>query len=73
MLAGNIFRRADRARRRTPRPHKDLEHSLRYARVSRRAAFEGQQVAPENALADRDGVEPDVEPVVSGDADEMPL
>lgn len=37
--------------------HKDLERSLRYARVSGRSGFEGQQVGPEHAVADGDVVE----------------
>jgi ribosome-interacting GTPase 1 len=37
--------------------HKDLEQSLRYARVWGRSGFGGQQVGPEHALADRDVVE----------------
>jgi ribosome-interacting GTPase 1 len=37
--------------------HKDLEHSLRYARVWGHSGFDGQQVGPEHALADRDVVE----------------
>jgi len=37
--------------------HKDLEESLRYARVWGRSGFGGQQVGPEHALADRDVVE----------------
>jgi len=37
--------------------HRDLEHSVRYARVWGHSGFEGQQVGPEHALADRDTVE----------------
>ena len=37
--------------------HKDLEHSLRYARVWGQSGFDGQQVGPEHTLADRDVVE----------------
>jgi ribosome-interacting GTPase 1 len=37
--------------------HKDLERTLRYARVWGHSGFEGQQVGPEHALADRDVVE----------------
>ncbi len=37
--------------------HKDVGRTLRYARVWGRSGFEGQQVGPEHALADRDVVE----------------
>jgi len=37
--------------------HKDLERTLRYARVSGRSGFEGQHVGPDHALADGDVVE----------------
>src|SRR5215831_1280682 len=37
--------------------HKDLEHSVRYARVWGHSGFEGQQVGLEHVLADRDVVE----------------
>jgi ribosome-interacting GTPase 1 len=37
--------------------HKDLEKTLRYARLWGRCGFEGQHVGPEHALADRDVVE----------------
>jgi ribosome-interacting GTPase 1 len=37
--------------------HKDLERSLRFARVTGRAGFEGQHVGPEHAVNDGDVVE----------------
>lgn len=37
--------------------HRDLEHSVRYARVWGHSGFDGQQVGPEHVLADRDLVE----------------
>jgi ribosome-interacting GTPase 1 len=37
--------------------HHDLERTLRYARVSGRLGFQGQQVGPDHALADGDVVE----------------
>jgi ribosome-interacting GTPase 1 len=37
--------------------HRDLEHTVRYARVWGHSGFEGQQVGPEHVLADRDVVE----------------
>ena len=37
--------------------HRDLEHAVRYARVWGHSGFDGQQVGPEHALADRDVVE----------------
>jgi ribosome-interacting GTPase 1 len=37
--------------------HKDLTHTLRYARVWGRSGFEGQQVGREHALEDGDIVE----------------
>ena len=37
--------------------HHDLERTLRYARVSGRSGFQGQQVGPDHALADGDVVE----------------
>jgi ribosome-interacting GTPase 1 len=37
--------------------HKDVERSLRYARVWGHSGFDGQQVGAEHALADRDVVE----------------
>ena len=37
--------------------HRDLEHTVRYARVWGKSGFEGQQVGPEHVLADRDVVE----------------
>ena len=37
--------------------HKDLERSVRYARVTGRSGFEGQQVGPEHAVTDGDVVE----------------
>jgi hypothetical protein len=39
------------------RVHKDLERTLRYARVSGHSGFEGQQVGPDHVLADGDVVE----------------
>ena len=37
--------------------HRDLEHTVRYARVWGRSGFDGQQVGPEHIVADRDVVE----------------
>ncbi len=37
--------------------HKDLERTLRYARLTGRSGFEGQHVGPEHALQDGDVVE----------------
>jgi ribosome-interacting GTPase 1 len=37
--------------------HKDLSHSIRYARVWGHSGFDGQQVGPEHVLADRDIIE----------------
>jgi hypothetical protein len=37
--------------------HRDLEHTVRYARVWGHSGFDGQQVGPEHVLADRDVVE----------------
>ena len=37
--------------------HKDLERSVRFARVTGRSGFEGQQVGPEHAVTDGDVVE----------------
>ena len=37
--------------------HKDLERSVRYARVWGHSGFDGQQVGPEHVLADRDIIE----------------
>ena len=37
--------------------HRDLEHTVRYARLWGRSGFDGQQVGPEHVLADRDIVE----------------
>jgi hypothetical protein len=37
--------------------HKDLERSLRYARIWGRSGFEGQQVGHEHSVADGDIVE----------------
>jgi hypothetical protein len=37
--------------------HKDIERSLRYARVWGHSRFEGQQVGPEHVLEDGDVVE----------------
>ena len=37
--------------------HRDLQHTVRYARVWGRSGFDGQQVGPEHVLADRDVVE----------------
>jgi ribosome-interacting GTPase 1 len=37
--------------------HKDLERTLRYARVTGHSGFEGQQVGPDHVLADGDVVE----------------
>ena len=37
--------------------HRDLEHTVRYARVWGRSGFDGQQVGPEHVVADRDVVE----------------
>jgi ribosome-interacting GTPase 1 len=37
--------------------HRDLQHSMRYARVWGRSGFAGQQVGPEHALDDGDVVE----------------
>jgi ribosome-interacting GTPase 1 len=37
--------------------HKDLERSLRFARVTGRAGFEGQHVGPEHSVDDGDVVE----------------
>jgi hypothetical protein len=37
--------------------HQDLEHSLRFARVWGRSAFDGQQVGPDHHVADGDVVE----------------
>jgi hypothetical protein len=39
------------------RVHKDLERTLRYARVSGHSGFEGQQVGADHVLADGDVVE----------------
>ena len=37
--------------------HKDLERTLRYARVWGHSGFDGQQVGAEHVLADRDIIE----------------
>jgi ribosome-interacting GTPase 1 len=37
--------------------HKDLEHTVRYARVWGHSGFDGQQVGPEHVLADRGIIE----------------
>ena len=37
--------------------HKDLEQSLRFARVWGHTGFDGQQVGPDHPMADRDIVE----------------
>lgn len=37
--------------------HRDLEHTVRYARVWGHSGFDGQQVGPEHVLADHDVVE----------------
>jgi ribosome-interacting GTPase 1 len=37
--------------------HKDVERSLRYARLWGRSGFDGQHVGPDHVLADRDVIE----------------
>jgi len=37
--------------------HRDLEHTVRYARVWGRSGFDGQQVGPDHVVADRDVIE----------------
>ena len=37
--------------------HKDLERSLRYARVTGRSGFEGQHVGPDHVVDDGDVIE----------------
>jgi len=37
--------------------HKDLEQSVRFARIWGHTGFDGQQVGPDHPVADRDVVE----------------
>ena len=51
------LRRGDTVRDVARQVHKDLERSVRYARVWGHSGFDGQQVGPEHVLADRDVLE----------------